>query len=90
MPVGMHPVGQTLEHHPGVDDHLALRRDGIDPVVADLDLQTRRRRPGQRGDQVDVAVCSGPDVRSAGRLGHRWVANGSGQRGAVVGHLVEQ
>ena len=42
-----HAVGQPLEHHPGVDDHLSLRRDRIDPIVADLHLQTGRGRPRQ-------------------------------------------
>ena len=85
-----HPVGQPLEHHPGVDDHLALGSDGVDPSIADLDLQAGRSRSGQRGDQVDVAVRAGPHVGTTGRLGHRRVAERPGERGAVGGHLVEQ
>ena len=87
---GYDAVGQPLEHHSGVDDHLACGRHGIDPIVADLDLQTRGSRARQGGDQVDVAVRTGPDMTAARRLGHRWVANGSSERGPISGHLVEE
>ena len=56
------PVGQPFEHDPGVDDHLPVGRDGVDPLIVDLDLQARRGGPRQGGDQVDVTVLGGPHV----------------------------
>ena len=59
--------------------------DGVDPVVADLHLQPRRRGPRQRGDQVDVAVLRRPTRGPSGRRSrHRRVADRPGQRRAVL------
>ena len=87
---GDDPVRQPLEHHAGVDDDLAVGRDGIDPCLVDQHLQPGRGGPGQGGDEVDVAVGAGPHVGLVGSLFHGRVADRAGERGAVGGHLVEQ
>ena len=55
-----------------------------------LHLQARRRRPRQGGDQVDVAVRAGPHVAVLADVAHRRVADGAGERRAVLDHVVEE
>ena len=83
-------VGELLEHHPRVDDDLALGGDGIDPAVVRLHLQAGRAGPGEGGDQVDVAVGARPDVALVRSQVHGRVVDGAGQVRPVVEHAVEE
>ena len=85
-PIGICPLVSRSSMIPVLMITWPCGRDRVDPVVVDLHLQPGRRRPRQRGDQVDVAVLAGPHVRaSSGDLAHRWVADGPGERRAVAG-----
>ena len=83
-------VSESLEHHAGVDDHLSVGRDSVNPIAVDQHLQTRRRSARQRGDQVDIAMRASPHMCAIRRILHRRVANRARQCRAVGRHLVEQ
>ena len=43
---GNEPVGEVVEHDPGIDDYVTIWWDSIHPLVTDLHLQTRGCCPG--------------------------------------------
>ena len=63
---------------------------GGDPTVVGLHLQARSSGAWKGGDEVDVAVLSGPDVFVAGRQVHGRIVEGPGQRRPVTQHGVEE